>query len=109
MHCCSPASLYHVPVQRAIAYMQENKGESVFNLGTGKGYSVLDLVHSFEKANNIKIPYKIAPRRPGDVATVYASPDKSAEILGWKARYDLEDMCRDSWTWQSKNPMGFGE
>ena len=93
----------------AINYMQQHKGESVFNLGTGNGYSVLDMVHAFEKVTGRKVPYRIAPRRPGDLATVYASPDKSAEELGWKAEFDLEDMCRDTWAWQSKNPMGYGE
>ena len=93
----------------AINYMQQHKGESVFNLGTGNGYSVLDMVHAFEKVSGRKVPYRIAPRRPGDLATVYASPDKSAEELGWKAEYGLEDMCRDTWAWQSKNPMGYGE
>ena len=93
----------------AINYMQQHKGESVFNLGTGNGYSVLDMVHAFEKVTGKKVPYRIAPRRPGDLATVYASPDKSAEELGWKAEFDLEDMCRDTWAWQSKNPMGYGE
>lgn len=93
----------------AINYMQQHKGESVFNLGTGNGYSVLDMVHAFEKVTGKNVPYKIAPRRPGDLATVYASPDKSAELLGWKAEYGLEDMCRDTWAWQSKNPMGYGE
>ena len=93
----------------AINYMQQHKGESVFNLGTGNGYSVLDMVHAFEKVTGKKVPYKIAPRRPGDLATVYASPDKSAEELGWKAEYGLEDMCRDTWAWQSKNSMGYGE
>ena len=93
----------------AINYMRQHKGESVFNLGTGNGYSVLDMVHAFEKVTGRKVPYRIAPRRPGDLATVYASPDKSAELLGWKAEYGLEDMCRDTWAWQSKNPMGYGE
>ena len=93
----------------AINYMQQHKGESVFNLGTGNGYSVLDMVHAFEKVTGKKVPYKIAPRRPGDLATVYASPDKSAELLGWKAEYGLEDRCRDTWAWQSKNPMDYGE
>ena len=93
----------------AINYMQQHKGESVFNLGTGNGYSVLDMVHAFEKVTGRKVPYRIAPRRPGDLATVYASPDKSAEELGWKAEYGLEDMCRDTWAWLSKNPMGYGE
>ena len=93
----------------AIEYMQKHKGENVFNLGTGMGYSVLDMVKAFERVTGIKIPYEIVARRPGDLATVYSSPDKSAELLGWKAQYNLDDMCRDTWAWQSKNPMGFAE
>ena len=93
----------------AIDYMMKHRGESVFNLGTGQGYSVLDVVHAFERVTGQKIPYEIVGRRPGDLATVYASPDKSAEKLGWKAQYGIEDMCRDTWAWQSKNPMGYGE
>ena len=89
--------------------MQEHRGESIFNLGTGKGYSVLDMVKAFERVTGKKIPYEIVARRPGDVATVYASPDKSQELLGWKAEYDLDDMCRDTWAWQAKNPMGYDE
>jgi len=91
----------------AIEYMAKNRGESVFNLGTGTGYSVLDMVKAFEKASGVPIPYQIVDRRPGDIGTVYASPDKSAKLLGWKAQYTLEDMCRDAWAWQSKNPMGY--
>ena len=91
----------------AIEYMAEHRGENVFNLGTGHGYSVLDMVHAFERVTGVKVPYEIAPRRPGDLATVYSSPDRSAELLGWKAQYGLDDMCRDAWAWQSKNPMGF--
>ena len=93
----------------AIEYMQKHKGENVFNLGTGMGYSVLDMVKAFERVTGIKIPYEIVARRPGDLATVYSCPDKSAELLGWKAQYNLDDMCRDTWAWQSKNPMGFAE
>lgn len=92
----------------AIEYMQKNhRGESVFNLGTGTGYSVLDMVKAFSRVTGREIPYKIVDRRPGDLATVYSSPDKSAELLGWKAQYTLDDMCRDAWNWQSKNPMGY--
>lgn len=91
----------------AIEYMQTHKGENVFNLGTGTGYSVLDMVHAFERVTGQKVPYEIVGRRPGDVATVYADPDKSADLLGWKAQYNLDDMCRDSWNWQSHNPMGY--
>lgn len=93
----------------AIEYMQRHKGENVFNLGTGTGYSVLDMVKAFVRVTGRKIPYEIVPRRPGDLATVYSSPDKSAELLGWKAQYDLDAMCRDAWAWQSKNPMGYGK
>ena len=91
----------------AISHLMANKGESVFNLGTGTGYSVLDMVKAFEQANGVSVPYEIAPRRPGDLATCYADPVKSAEVLGWKAQFDQTDMCRDSWNWQSKNPNGY--
>ncbi len=91
----------------AISYMLEHRGESVFNLGTGQGYSVLDMVKAFQRVNGVKIPYEIVGRRPGDLGTVYASPDKSARLLGWKAEHSLEDMCRDTWAWQSRNPMGY--
>ena len=92
----------------AIEYMRGHRGESVFNLGTGKGYSVLDMVEAFSRVNNVEIPYVIMPRRPGDIDTVYASPDRSAEKLGWSAQYGLDDMCRDTWNWQKNNPNGFG-
>ena len=91
----------------AANYMMEHTGEAVFNLGTGHGYSVLDMVKAFEKANGVKVPYVIAPRRAGDLATCYADPTKSREVLGWKAEYDQVDMCRDAWNWQSKNPNGY--
>ncbi|MBR6595058.1 MAG: UDP-glucose 4-epimerase GalE [Oscillospiraceae bacterium] len=93
----------------AVDYMQNNKGEAVFNLGTGTGYSVLDMVKAFETANNIPVPYVIAPRRPGDLATCYADPAKSREVLGWTAKHDQTDMCRDTWNWQSQNPNGFDD
>ena len=92
----------------AIDYMiKGNKGENVFNLGTGQGYSVLDMVKAFEKVTGQSVPYEIAPRRPGDIATVYSDPFKSENILNWKAKYNLEDMCRDTWNWQKNNPNGF--
>lgn len=91
----------------AIDYLCSHTGEAVFNLGTGNGYSVLDMVNAFEKANGVKVPYVIAPRRSGDVAVCYADPAKSAEVLGWHAQYNLEDMCRDTWHWQSMNPNGY--
>ena len=93
----------------AVKYAAKNLGCEVFNLGTGTGYSVLDMVKAFEEANKLKLPYKIVDRRPGDLATCYADPAKTAEKLGWKAEKNLVDMCRDSWNWQSKNPMGFSK
>ncbi len=91
----------------AVDYMQQHKGESVFNLGTGTGYSVLDMVTAFEQANGVSVPYVIAPRRSGDLGTCYADPAKSRDELGWTAQFDQVDMCRDSWNWQSKNPNGY--
>ena len=93
----------------AVEYVTGHTGCEVFNLGTGTGYSVLDMVKAFEKANDLVLPYEIAPRRPGDIATCYADPAKSREILGWTAEKSLEDMCRDSWRWQSNNPNGYTE
>ena len=93
----------------AVKYVVSGLGCEVFNLGTGIGYSVLDMVHAFEKANGVKVPYQIVGRRPGDLPTCYADSAKSERVLGWKAEKNLEDMCRDSWNWQSKNPMGYGE
>ena len=91
----------------AMEYMTAHRGTEVFNLGTGTGYSVLDMVKAFESATGVRIPYEIPPRRPGDVATVYADPSRSAELLGWRAELTLEDMCRDTWNWQSQNPYGY--
>jgi len=96
----------HVCALKAI----ENKcGIEIFNLGTGHGYSVLDVVHAFERANNIKIPYVIKPRRAGDVAVCYSDAGKAERILGWCAKFNLEDMCRDSWNWQKNNPNGYNK
>lgn len=82
-------------------------GIFIYNLGTGNGYSVLDIVHAFEKASGVKIPYEIAPRRDGDIAQCYADATKAYEELGWKAERDLEQMCIDTWRWQKQNPNGF--
>lgn len=94
---------------KAIEYAAQHKGTEIFNLGTGTGYSVLDIVKAFEKANDITIPYAIKPRRDGDVAECYADPVKAREQLGWEAEKNLEDMCKDSWRWQSSNPKGYDE
>ena len=91
----------------AANYMMGHPGESVFNLGTGTGCSVLDMVKAFEQANGVSIPYVIAPRRDGDLAAYYADPTKSHQVLGWDAQYGQVEMCRDSWNWQSKNPNGY--
>ena len=91
----------------AVRYVAANKGCEVFNLGTGTGYSVLDMVHTFRSVNNVALPYQIVERRPGDIDICYADPSKSETVLGWHATHTLEDMCRDSWNWQSKNPMGY--
>ena len=91
----------------AAKYVCAHEGCEVFNLGTGTGYSVLDMVHTFIDVNRVPVPYEITDRRPGDIATCYADPAKSREILGWQAEKTLADMCRDSWNWQSKNPMGY--
>ena len=93
----------------AVKYVEENRGCEVFNLGTGSGYSVLDMVHTFRDVNRVEVPYQIVDRRPGDLAVCYADPAKSAEKLRWKAEKTLADMCRDSWRWQSTNPNGYGE
>ena len=93
----------------AIRGMETLPGVQIFNLGTGIGYSVLDILHAFEKACGKTLPYVIDPRRPGDVATCYSDPTKAREVLGWVAEKSLTDMCADAWNWQSKNPNGYGE
>ena len=95
----------HVAALQAI---ERKCGCAIYNLGTGQGYSVLQLVKTFEKVNDIKIPYSIKPRRAGDIATCYSDPAKAEKELGWKAERGLEDMCRDSWNWQRNNPEGYG-
>lgn len=92
---------------KAIEYSANHKGTEVFNLGTGTGYSVLDIVKAFIKVNKIDIPYVIKPRRAGDIAECYADASKAEKILGWKAEKSLEDMCYDSWNWQSHNVNGY--
>ena len=82
-------------------------GLKVYNLGTGNGYSVLQIVKAFEKASKKPVPYKICPRRPGDIAECWADPKKAKEDLGWVAEKGLEEMCRDAWRWQTQNPNGY--
>ncbi|MBQ8159826.1 MAG: UDP-glucose 4-epimerase GalE [Clostridia bacterium] len=92
---------------KACQYAEGRQGCDIVNLGTGVGYSVLDLVKTFEKVNGIQIPYEISPRRAGDVDACFADPKKAAEVLGWRAEKNLEDMCRDAWNYQKNNPKGY--
>ena len=92
---------------KAVEKVEGSEGLFIYNLGTGKGYSVLDVVKAFEKASGVKIPYKIGPRRDGDIATCYSDPSKAYKELGWKAERDIEEMCEDSWRWQKQNPNGY--
>jgi UDP-glucose 4-epimerase len=94
---------------KALQAIENNCGVAVYNLGIGKGYSVLEVVHAFEAANGVKIPYEIGPRRAGDIAACYSDPAKANRELGWKAEYDLLSMCHDSWNWQKKNPNGYAK
>ena len=94
---------------KALKKIEEQAGVCVYNLGTGNGYSVLDMVKAFGKACGHEVPYKIQPRRPGDIATCYADPTKAKEELGWEAIRGLDEMCEDSWRWQSNNPNGYEE
>ncbi len=91
----------------ALRYAQSHTGCEIFNLGTGHGVSVLELVNTFSSVNHVPVPYEIGPRRPGDLATVYADVTKAKTVLGWDAKKTLADMCRDSWNWQVKNPAGY--
>ena len=92
---------------KAIKKLEDNPGTRVYNLGTGVGYSVLDLVNAFEKVTGVKVPYVITDRRPGDIDACYSDATRAKNELGWVAQYGIEDMCRDAWNWQSKNPNGF--
>jgi len=94
---------------KALEKLDGNCGLVTYNLGTGKGYSVLDLVSAFERASDVKIPYKIVERRPGDIAMCYANPRKACIELGWEAKFGINEMCRDSWYWQKNNPRGYNE
>lgn len=93
----------------ALDKLKENCGLFICNLGTGKGYSVLDVLHAYEKACGHPLPYVMDPRRPGDVAACWADPSKARAELGWTAKYGMEEMCATSWRWQSENPNGYGK
>ena len=103
IHVCDLAA-GHVCALKAI---QRNCGLGIYNLGTGHGYSVLDVVKAFEKANGVPVKYSHKPRRPGDLATCYSDPAKAKEELDWQAQYGIEEMCRDAWNWQKNNPNGY--
>ncbi|MCX2523449.1 UDP-glucose 4-epimerase GalE [Larsenimonas rhizosphaerae] len=94
---------------KAIEYLERNEGVFTFNLGTGQGYSVLEMVKAFEKASERNVPYALKPRRPGDIAECYAEPGYAEQELGWKARKGIEDMMVDTWRWQYNNPQGYAE
>ena len=103
IHVCDLAS-GHVAALKAI---ERKCGLGIYNLGTGHGFSVLDVVNAFMKVNGVNVPYVIKPRRPGDIAACYCNPAKAKAELGWVAQYGIEEMCRDSWNWQKKNPNGY--
>ena len=92
---------------QAVKYNESHTGVEAVNLGTGKGFSVLEVIQTFERINKVPVPYKIAGRRPGDIASCYADVEKARRLFGWQTRKTLEDMCRDSWNWQSNNPEGY--
>lgn len=94
---------------KAIDKIKENIGLGIYNLGTGVGYSVLDIVKNFEEATGVKIPYVIKARRPGDIATCYSDAAKAKEEMGWTAQYGIKEMCADSWNWQKNNPNGYDD
>lgn len=94
---------------KALAKLTPGTGLSIYNLGTGVGYSVLDVVKNFEEASGVKIPYSIKPRRAGDIATCYSDASKARKELGWEAQYGIREMCEDSWRWQKNNPNGYDD
>ena len=103
IHVCDLAA-GHVCALKAI---ERKCGLAIYNLGTGHGYSVLDVVKAFERVNGVKVPYSIKPRRAGDIATCYCNPEKAYKELGWKAQFGIDEMCRDAWNWQKNNPKGY--
>ena len=108
IHVCDLAAA-HVAALKCFtnALTHSHNNTFIYNIGTGKGYSVLDMVKAFVRVNGVEVPYSIKPRRAGDIATCYCDPSKAEAEIGWKARYGLEDMVRDSWNWQRQNPEGY--
>ena len=100
-------ALGHLKALKALERLEENTECLTVNLGTGTGYSVLDIVRAFEQASGRSVPYKIACRRPGDIASCYADPQRAVELLGWHAERGLGAMCADTWRWQNANPHGY--
>ncbi|WP_340371754.1 UDP-glucose 4-epimerase GalE [Peribacillus sp. FSL E2-0218] len=92
---------------KALEYLEKNNGIEAFNLGTGRGYSVMDLINTFSSINKKEIPFQFVDRRPGDIGSCYANPTKAEKVLSWRAEKDLKDMCTDSWKWQTQNPNGY--
>ena len=94
---------------KALEYLNNNELNEplIVNLGTGQGYSVLDMIKAFERASGVNIPYEIVDRRPGDIAKIFANPSKAKELLGWEAKRGIDEMCKSAWNWQSKNPRGY--
>lgn len=92
---------------QAVKYNETHTGVEAVNLGTGQGFSVLEVIQTFERVNQVPVPYQISSRRPGDIASCYADVEKAKRLFGWQTQKTLEDMCRDSWNWQNKNPEGY--
>lgn len=103
IHVCDLAAA-HVAALQAV---ERKRGLAVYNIGTGHGYSVLEVVNAFKRVNGVDIPYVILPRRAGDIATCYCNPEKAERELGWKAQFGIDEMCRDAWNWQKSNPDGY--
>jgi UDP-glucose 4-epimerase len=100
-------ALGHLKALNALARLDHQEECLTVNLGTGKGYSVLEIVREFEAASGKPVPYKVAPRRPGDIASCYADPNQAFTLLGWRAERGLSEMCADAWRWQRDNPRGY--
>jgi UDP-glucose 4-epimerase len=108
IHVCDLASAHVAALKCFTQVMKQSSNQTfIYNIGTGNGYSVLDMVNAFVRVNGVDVPYSIKPRRAGDIATCYCNPAKAAAELGWRAQYGIDDMVRDSWNWQRQNPEGY--